>query len=129
MVWNDTNVNLRHKFMAICCPVRAYGIGGHIKCFKPSQYLSTGLNFYIIIIIISSSSSSSGRSVGGKENCGIRNGSTKDCKADIIVGKRQVLQMWESYITELYERRNRPENLEVETAEVVDADEKGLQYN
>ena len=36
--------------------------------------------------------------------------------------------MWGNYITELYERRNRPENLEVETAEEVAADEKGLQY-
>jgi hypothetical protein len=46
----------------------------------------------------------------------------------VIVSKRQVLQMWENYITELYERRNRPENLEVEPAEKVDADEKGSQY-
>ena len=44
------------------------------------------------------------------------------------IGKRQVLQMWENYITELYERRNRPENLEVEPAEEVDADENGSQY-
>jgi len=36
--------------------------------------------------------------------------------------------MWENYITELCERRNRPENLEVEPAEEVDADEKGSQY-
>jgi hypothetical protein len=123
--------------MAVCFPVRAYGIGGHIKCFKPSQYLSIGLNFYIIviiiiIIIISSSSSSSsssrsggGRSVGGKENRGIKNISTEDYNGNIIVGKRQALQMWENYITELHERRNRPENLEVEPAEEVDADEKG----
>jgi hypothetical protein len=120
--------------MAVGCPVRAYGTGGHIKCFKPSQYLSIGLNFYIIIIIIiiiiisGSSSSSSGRSVGGKENHGIKNISTEDCKGNIIVGKRQVLQMWENYITELYERRNRPENLEFESTKEVDADEKGSQY-
>jgi hypothetical protein len=48
-------------------------------------------------------------------------------KGNIIEGKRQVLQMWENYITELYERRNRPENLEVEPAEEVDADENGSQ--
>ena len=37
--------------------------------------------------------------------------------------------MWENYITDLYKRRNRPESLEVEPAEEVDADEKGSHYN
>jgi hypothetical protein len=37
-----------------------------------------------------------------------------------------VLKIWEKYITELYERRNRPETLEVEPEEEeVDTDEKG----
>jgi hypothetical protein len=36
--------------------------------------------------------------------------------------------MWENYITEFYERRNRLENLEVEPAGEVDEDEKGSQY-
>jgi hypothetical protein len=33
--------------------------------------------------------------------------------------------MWENYIRELHDRPNRPETLEVETEEEVDADEKG----
>lgn len=33
--------------------------------------------------------------------------------------------MWENYIRELYDRPNWPENLEVETEEEVQADEKG----
>ena len=36
-----------------------------------------------------------------------------------------MLKIWENYITELYDRPNRPENLEVETEEKVDTDEKG----
>jgi hypothetical protein len=35
------------------------------------------------------------------------------------------LQIWENYITELYDRANRPEHLEVEPEEKVDEDEKG----
>ena len=33
---------------------------------------------------------------------------------------------WENYITELCDRANRPENLEVEAEEEVNADEKGF---
>jgi hypothetical protein len=36
-----------------------------------------------------------------------------------------VLKIWENYITELYDRPNRPETLEVEPEEEVDTDEKG----
>ena len=36
-----------------------------------------------------------------------------------------MLKIWENYITELYDRPNRPETLEVEPEEEVDADEKG----
>jgi hypothetical protein len=39
--------------------------------------------------------------------------------------QRRVLQIWENYITELYDRANRPEQLEVETEDEVDEDEKG----
>jgi len=35
-----------------------------------------------------------------------------------------VLKIWENYITELHDRSNRPETLEVEPEEEVDADEK-----
>ena len=36
-----------------------------------------------------------------------------------------MLKIWESYITELYDRPNRPETLEVESEEEVGTDEKG----
>ena len=36
-----------------------------------------------------------------------------------------MLKIWENYITELYDRPNRPETLEVEPEEEVDTDEKG----
>ena len=35
------------------------------------------------------------------------------------------MKIWENYITELYNRPNRPETLEVEPEEEVDTDEKG----
>jgi hypothetical protein len=41
----------------------------------------------------------------------------------MIIDQRRVLQIWENYITELYDRANRPEHLEVEPE--VDEDEKG----
>jgi hypothetical protein len=36
-----------------------------------------------------------------------------------------VLKIWENYITELYDRPNRPQSLEGEPEEEVDTDEKG----
>jgi len=33
--------------------------------------------------------------------------------------------MWENYVTELYDRPNRPKTLEVEPEEEVDTNEKG----
>jgi len=36
-----------------------------------------------------------------------------------------VLKIWENYVTELYDRPNRPETLEAEHKEEVDTDEKG----
>jgi hypothetical protein len=43
----------------------------------------------------------------------------------LYVDQRQVLKIWENYVTELYDQTNRPETLEVEPEEEVDADEKG----
>jgi hypothetical protein len=34
----------------------------------------------------------------------------KDSQGDIIVDLRQVLKIWENYITELYDGANRPDN-------------------
>ena len=42
-----------------------------------------------------------------------------------MVDQRQVLKIWENYVTELYDRPNRPETLEVEFEEEVETDEKG----
>jgi hypothetical protein len=36
-----------------------------------------------------------------------------------------MLKIWENYITELHDRLNRPETLDVEPEEEVDAEEKG----
>jgi hypothetical protein len=36
-----------------------------------------------------------------------------------------VLQIWKNYITELYDRPNQPETLEVEPEEEIDTDKKG----
>ena len=36
-----------------------------------------------------------------------------------------MLKIWDNYVTELYDRPNRPETLEVEPEEEVDTDEKG----
>jgi len=36
-----------------------------------------------------------------------------------------MLKIWENYVTELYDRPNRPETLEVEREEEIDTDEKG----
>ena len=36
-----------------------------------------------------------------------------------------MLKIWENYITELYDRPNRPEKIEVEPEEEIDTDEKG----
>jgi hypothetical protein len=59
---------------------------------------------------------------GWKENHGIQNIGIEDSKGNIIVDKRQVLKIWENYITELYDQPNQPENLEVKPEEEVDAD-------
>jgi coenzyme F420-reducing hydrogenase alpha subunit len=54
------------------------------------------------------------KELGWKENHGIENIGVEDSKGNIIVDKRQVLQVWKNYITELYDLPDRPENLEVE---------------
>ena len=59
------------------------------------------------------------------ENHGTQNTDTEDFKGNIIGDKRKVLQIWEIYKTELYDRPNWPENLQVKHEEEVYADEKG----
>ncbi|PNF27481.1 hypothetical protein B7P43_G08244, partial [Cryptotermes secundus] len=65
------------------------------------------------------------KELGWKENHGIQNVGIEDSQGNRIVDQRQVLKIWENYISELYDRPNRPETLEVEPEEEVDTDEKG----
>ena len=57
-----------------------------------------------------------------KETQGIQNIGIEDSQGNRIVDQKQVLKIWENYVTELYDR---PETLEVEPEEEVDTDEKG----
>jgi hypothetical protein len=59
-----------------------------------------------------------------KETQGIQNIGIEDSQGNRIVEQSQVLKIWENYITELYDRPNRPEILEVEPEEKVDTDGK-----
>jgi len=65
------------------------------------------------------------KELGWKETQGIQNIGIEDSQGNRIVEQSQVLKIWENYITELHDRRNRPVTLEVEPEEEVDADEKG----
>jgi hypothetical protein len=56
---------------------------------------------------------------------GIQNTGIEDCQGNRIVDQRQVLKIWDNYVTVLYDRTNRPETLEVEPEEEADTDEKG----
>jgi hypothetical protein len=53
------------------------------------------------------------KELGWKENHGIQNMGSEDSQGNIIIDQRQVLQIWENYITELYDRADQPEHLEV----------------
>jgi len=64
------------------------------------------------------------KELGWKETRGIKNIGIENSHGNIIVEQSQVLKIWENYITELYDRPNRPETLEVEPEEEVDTDEK-----
>ena len=50
---------------------------------------------------------------------------SKTPKGNRIIRLREVLKNWEKYITELHDLPNRPETLQVELEDEVDADEKG----
>ena len=62
------------------------------------------------------------KELGGKDTQGIQNIGIKDSQGNRIVDQRQI---WENYVTELHDRPNRPETLEVEPEEEVYTDEKG----
>jgi hypothetical protein len=65
------------------------------------------------------------KELGWKETQGIQNTGIGDSEGNRIVEQCQVLKIWENYITELHDRPNRPQTLEVEPKEEVDTDEKG----
>jgi hypothetical protein len=65
------------------------------------------------------------KELGWKETQGIQNIGIEDSQGNRIAEKSQVLKIWGDYITELHDRPNRPQNLEVEPEEEVDTDEKG----
>jgi phage terminase large subunit-like protein len=44
----------------------------------------------------------------------------------MTVDQRQELKIWQNCVAELYDRAKRPENLEIETEEAVDTDQKTL---
>ena len=60
------------------------------------------------------------KKLGWKETLGIQNIGIEGSQ-----GNRKVLKIWGNYVTELYDRPNRPETLEAESEEEVDTDEKG----
>jgi hypothetical protein len=65
------------------------------------------------------------KELGWRETQGMQNIGIEDSQGNRIVEQSQVLKIWENYITELYNRRNQLETLEVEPEEEVDIDEKG----
>ena len=65
------------------------------------------------------------KELGWREIQGIQNIGIEDSQGNRIVDRSQVLKIRENYITELYDRPNRLETLEVEPEEEVDTDEIG----
>ena len=65
------------------------------------------------------------KELGWTETQRIQNIGIEDSKGNRIVDQNQVLKIWENYITELYDRPNRQETLDVKPEEEVDTDEKG----
>ena len=65
------------------------------------------------------------KELGWNETQGIQSIGIEDSQGNRIVDQRQMLNIWENYITELYDWPNRPETLEVEPEEEVGTDEKG----
>ena len=60
-----------------------------------------------------------------KETQGIQNICIEDSQGNRELEQSQMLKIWENYITKLFGRPNRPENLDVEPEEKGDTDEKG----
>ena len=65
------------------------------------------------------------RELDWKENHGIQTTNIEDSPGNIKVDQRQVLKIWENYITKLYNWATWPENIGVEPEEKANADKKG----
>jgi hypothetical protein len=65
------------------------------------------------------------KELGWRKNLGVQTIGIEDLQKNRIIEQSQVLKILENYITELHDRPNRPQTLEVETEEEVDTDEKG----
>jgi hypothetical protein len=63
--------------------------------------------------------------LGWKGNDGIRTIGIEDSQGNLRTDQRHVLKIWEDYVTVVYDRANRQENLEVEPEKEVDTDQKG----
>ena len=50
------------------------------------------------------------KELGWNETQGIQGNGIEDSQGNRIIEQRQVLKIWENYITELYDRPNRPES-------------------
>ena len=65
------------------------------------------------------------KELGWKETQGTQNIGIEDSQGNRTVDQRQILKIWENYVTELYDRPNRPETLDDEPEEEEeDTDEK-----
>ena len=60
------------------------------------------------------------KELGWKETQGIHNIGIEDSQGNRVLKQSQVLKILENYITELYDRPNRPETVDVEPEEEVD---------
>ena len=49
------------------------------------------------------------KELGWKETQGTQNNGIEDSQGNRIVDQRQVLKIWENYVTELYDRPNQPQ--------------------
>jgi len=85
-------------------------------CKKTMEYQETGR--YNLIYMKT-------KELGWKETQRIQNIDIEDFQRNRIVDQIQMLKIWENYITELYDRPNRPETLEAEPEEEVETGDKG----
>jgi hypothetical protein len=65
------------------------------------------------------------KELGWNETQGIQIIGIEDSQGNRIVDQSQLMKIWKNYITEIYDRPNRPETPEFAPEEEVDTDEKG----